>query len=95
MLQRYQIFLVYGVALIAIWKYCFDKSATIRNSDPTLYILITFSPIIYIVVLGLFLLLRLVLGVLAFEDCPDAAKQIDLQIAEATTEMKRRKIIPQ
>lgn len=56
-------------------------------------IVITFAPIFAIILLGLYLLSRLVIGVLAFEDCPDAAKEIDTQIAEAKTEMKRRKLI--
>jgi hypothetical protein len=55
--------------------------------------IITFAPIFAIVLLGIYLLSRLIIGILAFEDCPDAAKEIDTQIAEAKTEMKRRKVI--
>jgi Dolichol-phosphate mannosyltransferase subunit 3 (DPM3) len=104
---RYQVFLSYGVAFLATWLYCLINKDTIIASAATatanhtntpalqqiLDIIITFAPIFAIVLLGIYLLSRLILGVLSFEDCPDAAKEIDTQIAEAKTEMKRRKVI--
>jgi Dolichol-phosphate mannosyltransferase subunit 3 (DPM3) len=101
---RYQVFLSYGVAFLATWLYCLinkdtiiaTAAANITNTPVVqriLDIIITFAPIFAIVLLGIYLLSRLILGVLSFEDCPDAAKEIDTQIAEAKTEMKRRKVI--
>jgi uncharacterized membrane protein len=97
---RYQVFLSYGVAFVATWLYCLlNKSKIITSTTTTsleqqvIDIVITYAPIIAILILGMYLLSRLFLGVLAFEDCPNAAKEIDTQIVEAKTEMKRRKVI--
>ena len=99
---RYQVFLSYGVAFIATWFYCLlnknkiiTSTATTTSQQQVIDVAITFAPIFAIVILGIYLLSRLILGVLAFEDCPDAAKEIDAQIAEAKTDMKRRKVIDQ
>ncbi len=97
LLLRYQVFLSYGIAFIATWLYCWTNKNKIINTTTTTQgltdIVITFAPIFAIILLGIYLLSRLILGVLAFEDCPAAAKEIDTQITEAKTEMKRRKVI--
>ena len=103
---RYQVFLSYGVVFLATWWYCLlNKDTIITTATATttntanaslvqvMEIVITFAPIIAIFLLGIYLLSRLIFGVLAFQDCPDAAKEIDTQIAEAKAEMKRRTVI--
>ena len=99
-LLRYQVFLSYGIAFIATWLYCLTNKNKLSSTTTTTEgipqladIVITFAPIFAIIVLGIYLLSRLIFGVLAFEDCPAAAKEIDAQITEAKTEMKRRKVI--
>jgi Dolichol-phosphate mannosyltransferase subunit 3 (DPM3) len=92
MLLRYQVFLTYGVTLLAIWYWCWTQNELV-DSLPLVGVFISFAPAVFLLILGTYLLIRLFVGVLAFEDCPDAAKEIDCQIAEAKAEMKRRKII--
>ena len=94
---RYQVFLSYGVAFFATWLYCLmNKNKIISTTTVSSFlrqvidIVITFAPIFAIIILGMYLLLRLIVGILAFEDCPNASKEIDTQIIEAKTEMKRR-----
>jgi Dolichol-phosphate mannosyltransferase subunit 3 (DPM3) len=90
---RYQIFVAYGVAFISAWyNYGLSKKEDYSLS-PAVNLLVTFAPIWAVLALGIFLLARLILGVLAYQDCPDAAQEIDRQIVEARVEMKRRKII--
>jgi hypothetical protein len=89
---RYQVFLTYGVAFISAWYYGLSKK---KEYDLPLAVdaLVTFAPVLAILVLGSFLIARLIIGVLAYQDCPDAAQEIDRQVVEARSEMKRRKII--
>jgi Dolichol-phosphate mannosyltransferase subunit 3 (DPM3) len=94
MLLRYQVFLAYGVALCAIWYCCWIRTKkTSVDSMPLVVFFVNFAPVVFLVILGIYLLIRLVVGILSFEDCPDAAKEIDFQIAEAKAEMKKRKVI--
>ena len=88
-LLRYQIFLTYGVAFLSVWYYAL-LNQTEWNLPP---LLVTFAPLWAIIVLGVVLLTRLILGVLAYQDCPEAAKEIEEQITEAMAEMKKRRII--
>lgn len=87
-LLRYQIFLSYGILFFSVWYYC------LKVDDFGLPpLLVTFAPLWALFALGLSLLLRLFLGVLAYKDCPEAAEEIERQIVEARVEMKRRKIV--
>jgi membrane protein YdbS with pleckstrin-like domain len=91
--QRYQVFLTYGGAFVAVWYYCLIKKKDTQNISYVADIVITFAPVLFVLVVGVFLLTRLIVGVFAFRDCPYAAKEIEIQIEEAKVEMKRRKII--
>lgn len=88
---RYQVFLTYGVAFLSVWSYCLIRKDEFDLS-PTVSLMVTFAPALAVIVLGIFLLARLILGVLAYQDCPEAAREIDIQIAEAKAEMNRRKV---
>jgi hypothetical protein len=96
-LLRYQIFFTYGAAFLSVWYYSRQPSnLVLLQQEPWNFIppaFITYAPIWAILTLGMVLLSRLVLGVLAYQDCPDAAREIELQIQEAKQELKTRKII--
>jgi hypothetical protein len=54
-----------------------------------------YAPVWMILGLGIYLFLRLILGVLAFRDCPDAASELEAEIVQAKIELRKRKILPQ
>lgn len=89
---RYQVFLSYGVVLSAVWWWFVSRIDQLALTELGRG-LILFAPFLGVVMLGLYLLFRLVLGVASYHDCPDAAAEIDAQIKEAKIELKRRKII--
>lgn len=85
-LLRYQVFLTHAAVFAATWYYFLTKT-------PDASAWVTYAPIWAILVLGIFLFSRLVYGVLTYQDCPDAEREIDQQIVEARAEMKRRKVL--
>jgi len=87
-LLRYQVFLSYGILFFSVWYYCLQVD---DFGLPPL--LVKFAPIWALLALGLSLLFRLFLGVVTYQDCPEAAVEIERQILEAKAEMKKRKII--
>jgi hypothetical protein len=52
-----------------------------------------YAPIWMILGLGIVLFLRLIVGVLSFRDCPEAASELEAEIEQAKIELKKRKII--
>lgn len=54
---------------------------------------VVFAPILGVVGIGLYLLARLAIGVASYQDCSEAATEIDFQIKEAKAELTKRKII--
>ena len=54
--------------------------------------LLVLSPYLLVVFLGVFAVCDIMWVVLTFNDCKEAAAEIDVQVAEAKKEMKRRKI---
>jgi len=99
-LLRYQIFLTYGVTFLSVWYYGLQHvdewsalSSSSSSSPALLHLAITYAPVWAVLVLAVFLLTRLILGVLAYQDCPEAATEIEQQIRQARVELKKRKII--
>ena len=104
-LLRYQIFTVYGIILLAIWygalqqqqqkreQLVTENEAENTHSSAYIDILILYLPLWVIFALGIYALCSVIFGVLMLKDYPDAAAEIDQQIAEAKTEMKKRGII--
>lgn len=96
-LLRYQIFLTYGAAFLSAWHYSRQpNNLALLQQEPWNFIplaFITYAPIWSILTLGMMLLSRLVLGVLTYQDCPGAAREIEAQIQEAKQELRKRKII--
>lgn len=91
-LLRYQLFAVCGIAFLSSWYMALQKKEEWNLSTKST-LLVDFAPLWAIIAVGLYLLTVLVLGVISFEDCPQAAKEIDLQVKEAKAEMKKRGII--
>jgi hypothetical protein len=94
-LLRYQIFLAYGVAFLTVWYAALQNQKkivdviTILPPDYT-NILIKFLPFIGIIILGLYAACSVMYGVWKFADCPEAAAEIEIQIKEAKSELKRQ-----
>ena len=88
---RYQVFLAYCVAFLAVWYYGLQKREELEL-PPTLDLLVVFAPVWGVLTLGVYLLTRLIIGVFTYQDCPEAAEEIEKQIAEARAEMKKRRI---
>lgn len=88
-LLRWQIFAGYGVALLSVWSYALSTNP----EEPTLQLLVNYAPIWAILLLGVYAASSVLHGVANFRDCPEAAAEIEQQVAEARKELKRRAII--
>ena len=86
-LLRYQIFLGYGALFLAVWFYALSNQSENEKSR-----MVEFAPVWAVLVLGVYAASSVVHGVLTFKDCPEAAKELEEQVAEAKTEMKNRGI---
>lgn len=106
-LLRYQIFLGYAFAFISVWLVALRRkeeivdsvvaalSSQADSSDAVGAIanaVVDFMPILAVVAFGLYALLLLVVGVIRFEDVPEAAKELETHVAEAKEEMRKRKL---
>lgn len=91
-LLRYQIFLGYGAAFLAVWYYLLLNHHRYVKSD-SLVTLIQWAPFFGLVFFASFALSSLIIGVMNFRDCPDAAAEIEKQVLEAKAELKKRGII--
>jgi len=98
-LLRYQVFLTYGIAFLSVWYYGlthqeeWDLSASSITRPSAVRLAVTWAPVWAVLALAVVLLTRLILGVLSYRDCPEAARELEQQIEEAKAEMKRRKIL--
>jgi len=97
-LKRYQIFLSYAAAFVAVWQYCLkslnDENDEAKSSfSERSKILIRFAPIWAVLLLGLYALVTIIYNVLTFSDCPEAEIELKQQIEEARADMKPRGII--
>jgi dolichyl-phosphate mannosyltransferase polypeptide 3 len=91
-LLRYQIFLMYGAVFVSVWYYALVNKES-YDLSPKVSLLVMFAPVWGILALGIYLLLRLIVGVMTFSDVPEASTELEGHIAEAKAEMRRRKII--
>jgi Dolichol-phosphate mannosyltransferase subunit 3 (DPM3) len=93
-LLRYQIFLAYGVVFMLTWLMLLsrlpDDDAAPRGFQA---VIIQYLPVWAILVLGLYAAGSVIYGVIIFRDTPKAAAELDVQIAEAVKEMKKRGVI--
>ena len=94
-LLRYQVFLAYGGAFMALWYAALQNEESVIqvSSFPTATELaIRWAPLWGIVALGLYALIVIGHGMLAFKDFPEAVAELERQVVEARAEMKRRGI---
>jgi len=87
-LLRYQVFLAVGVTFLSIWLAVIQSFDT-REIDP----LLLNAPIWSIIMLGMYAVGSIIIGLISFKDTPEAAAEIDRQVIEAKTEMKKRGIL--
>ena len=87
-LIRYQVFLANGLALTSVW---YAAILSIQNdwASP----LIIYAPWWVATSLTVYAILSIFYGVINLEDFPDAALEIEKQITEAKSEMRKRGII--
>lgn len=64
-----------------------------ESASPTVKVLIDFAPIWGIGLLGIYALSTIAYNVMTFNDCPEAAEELEKQIKEAKAEMKKRGVI--
>jgi hypothetical protein len=95
-LLRYQVFLAYGGAFMALWY------AALQNKDAIMEatgfpvatdLAVQWAPLWGILGLGLYAAISIIYGLLTFEDYPEAAAELERQVEEARAEMKRRGIL--
>lgn len=91
-LLRYQIFLAYGGAFLALWYAALQNKDAIVEATGLPELAVELAPLWGIICLGLYALMTVICGVIAFEDCPGAAAELERQVDEARVEMKRRGI---
>lgn len=103
-LLRYQIFLSYGIIIVAFWYTLIQNKASIINETKSIPIysslpptvqeaIIDYLPLWMLICLGLYAVGSIAYGVANLADCPDAAKEVEKHIKEAKDYMKKRGII--
>ena len=94
-LLRYQVFLAYGIAFMALWYAALQNKEAIMEA--TGYpvetdIALQWAPLWGILGLGLYAAIKIIYGLITFQDFPEAAAELERQVEEARAEMKRRGI---
>jgi len=103
-LLRYQIFSTYGIALLSLWYGAIQNKDSILNHADRLPFysklpalvketMIDFLPVYFLLGLAIYAAASVVIGVVNFSDCPEAAAEIDRHVKEARAAMKLKKII--
>mmetsp|Transcript_22461 Transcript_22461/g.27080 ORF Transcript_22461/g.27080 Transcript_22461/m.27080 type:complete len:108 (+) Transcript_22461:136-459(+) len=96
-LLRYQIFLVYGVVFYAIWHAALSNMESVLEASPlssnVTTLLIWYAPVWAILALGFYAVVTIIHSVLTFDDCPQAAAEIDTQVREARAALVKRGIV--
>lgn len=95
-LLRYQVFLAYGSAFMALWYAALQNKDAIVEAAPfpndVVDLAVRWAPLWGLVGLALYALIVIGYGLLTFEDFPEAAAELERQVKEARAEMKRRGI---
>lgn len=92
-LLRYQVFLSYTGAVLALWAIALGNDNSHFKLKTYTDIGIVFAPLWCLIALGIYLLSLLINGVLTYRDCPEGSLELEGEIAEAKKEMKKRGII--
>lgn len=85
-LLRYQIFLGYAAAFLSAWYL-----ALTRKEEPNLAI--DYAPLWAILALGVYAAGSVIIGVATFESHPEAAAELEKEVAEAKAALKKRGIL--
>lgn len=97
-LLRYQVFLAYGGAFLAVWYSALLRKGEILSlvasqHEALATVVLDWAPVLALFVFALYALARLIVGVMTFGDCPAAAAELEMQVAEAKKELKKRGIL--
>ena len=103
-LLRYQIFIAYGISLLSLWYGALQNKATVHvyldsfplsSKLPTLLkeTMVDFLPLYVLVGLAIYAAGSVVIGVVNFSDCPEAAEEVNRHVKEAEEAMKLKNII--
>jgi hypothetical protein len=94
-LLRYQVFLAYGGAFMALWYAALQNQEAIMQATSfpaATEGAIRWAPLWGIVSLGLYASIVVGHGLLTFQDFPEAVAELECQVKEARVEMKKRGI---
>lgn len=91
---RYQIFLCWGALWAAIWYQANDSEESLVEKSPlpsgVTKILIQLLPLWILVALAGYALVTILYGLATLEDFPEASAELEKEIKEAKTAMKKR-----
>ena len=91
-LLRYQIFLSYAIGFLSLWYIALQRE-DLYELPRAAVLLIVWAPIWVVILVGLYLLLVLITGVISFKDCPEAAVELEREVEMAKADLKKRGII--
>lgn len=91
---RYQIFLCWGALWAAIWYQAMNSEETVVEISPlspeTTKILIQFLPLWILVSLAIYAIATILYGLATLRDFPEASAELEKEVKEAKTAMKKR-----
>lgn len=97
-LLRYQLFTSYLIAFLAIWAALLANEELIAEKLTFVPVAITrlclaYAPIVLLAGLAIYALSSIGHSMISFKDCPEAAKEIEMQVKEAKIELKNKGIV--
>ena len=98
-LLRYQLFLSHLIAFLSLWKILLNNQEKILQTlSPSIPAYLTefcirFAPLLLLIGLAIYALSSIGYSMLTFEDCPEAAKEIETQVKEAKIELKKKGVV--
>ena len=93
LLLRWQIFSIYGVALVSIWIAARNSVSQSSASSPLLRLGVDFAPLWGILLLGMYFACSIVYGVISLRDHEEAATALEQEVEEAKKELRKRGIL--
>lgn len=87
---KYQKWVAAFVLLLALWLLARDYAAKNLGDDARFLQIVNVLPMYALVSFGAYSLAVIALSVMSVEDCPAAAKELDLQVIEAKADLKKK-----
>jgi hypothetical protein len=84
-LLRYQLFSVYACLFLGLWL-------ALRSKEDG-NIVVNYAPLWLISAIGVFAVFSITRGVINLADCPEAAKEVNINVKEARVAMQKKGII--